>query len=153
MMRWALIVVVVVLLGAYMLGPGAMLTAGSEVDIDTVSGDTEQFDLAVEEIRPCGPSCGTGTIQLTNTGPEPATNVSIRTSVYAGQEIDGPQLWTDTTVVTDIAAGETVSQSKRATWDEDTVGLVRSTNGWVTFELIVRTDESTVRFSGTERVG
>ena len=151
-MRWVLIVVAVVLFGGYVLGSGSMPTAGSEVDVNTVSGDAEQFDLAVEEVRPCGPSCGTGTLQLANTGAEPATNVSITTDVYAGQDVDGPQLWTDTTFLGDIAPSETVSQSKRATWDEGTVELVRSANGWVTFEMTVRTDDSTMRFSGTERL-
>lgn len=152
-MRWVLVILCVTTAGVYAFGPEAMMTAGSDIAVDPVSENIEDFEIVIEDARPCGSNCGTATIQLTNTGASTATGVSVTTTVYPGKTDRETELWTDTKFTAEVPAGETATWTERATWGQETVDQVRSADRRVAFEIVVQTDDRVVVFSGTEHVG
>ncbi|MUW14354.1 hypothetical protein GJ633_06525 [Halorubrum sp. CBA1125] len=149
-------VVLLLLVGAVVvfgLFPGPFATMGSEIAVDATAGDEGAFTLAVEDVRPCGQRCGAATLTITNTRGSLATNVSVEAVVYAGRSTDGTRIWTTTERAGDIRSGETTRLTQRATWNDETVDHVRAANGWVTFEITVRSDEAAVVFTGSEQLG
>ncbi len=153
-MRWLLLVVLLCAVGVYALGPGSVATMGAEVTVEPTTGaDADRVALDVSDPRLCGPRCGAADLTLTNTRSTLAQNVSIRTTVYAGQTAGGVPLWTRTDLVGDLEPGETRTLTHRAGWDDGTVERVRTAGGWVTVEITVGSDETTTTFVGTHQLG
>lgn len=110
---------------------------------DSSGGGQRPFTIDVEKIENCGKTCRDVTVSLTNNGGNPRENVSVTTTVYAGQD----SVWRGEASIGTLGSDESTRRTERV--DVGYVGGARieRNDGTVTIETVVHWDggEATYR--------
>lgn len=120
---------------------GAGDSSTPNADLTDTSG--EPFSFAVEQIERCGRTCRDVTTSLVNQQSSEATNVTIRTGVYAGNETSGDPVWTGEERVGTLGDGESDTTTKRVELSLADALAVEQNGGWITVETTIRSDGTT----------
>ncbi|MEF8851151.1 MAG: hypothetical protein V5A44_03110 [Haloarculaceae archaeon] len=142
----------VVSLPGYAAGPAASPNSAASSDAGdstTPSGDLSDgsdgpFTLVVERIERCGRTCRDVTTNLTNRQPTAASNVEVRTRIYAGNSTDGNQVWSGEESVGTLGAGESYATVKRVKLGLSDALAVERNDGWITVETTIRSDSGAI---------
>lgn len=109
-----------------------------------------RFTLVVDNVESCGTTCRDVTTTMTNAGDASASDISVRTTLFAGNSTDeSDQVWEGTEDVGTLAAGESYTTTKRVQLSWGEAYAVQQADGWVTIRTTIRTAEGTVTL--TER--
>lgn len=130
-------------------------TAGGEtpapVSNESVESDLNatnaSFQYVVDSVDECGLTCRNATGTLTNNGSEPANNITIRTRLYADDDL----LWKGSTDVGGLDSGESHTDSMQIELGFSN-GQKAKSNGQVTIETIISFDEGTDVFRAVRKV-
>jgi hypothetical protein len=121
-------------------GAGDSSTPNEELT-DT-SGDP--FSFAVEQVEQCGRTCRDVTTSLVNRQSSEASNVTVRTRIYAGNGTSGDPVWTGEERVGTLAAGASETTTKRVSLSLSDALEIERNGGWITVETTVRSDGETM---------
>jgi hypothetical protein len=128
--------------------------SGDAADSTTGTTRPPPFGFVITETEPCGQTCRDVTVALTNNRASTATNVTVSTRIFAGNETaDGSRVWEGQEAVGTLAAGETVTSTRRVELGFGGALAVRNNDGWVTIETTVSSEEETTTFTRTDQVG
>ncbi|WP_380678563.1 hypothetical protein [Salinigranum sp. GCM10025319] len=133
--------------------PPTTAASGDSADSTTGTARPAPFGFVITETEPCGQTCRDVTVALTNNRASTATNVSVSTRIFAGNDTDDGQVWEGREDVGTLAAGETVTSTRRVELGFGGALTVRNSDGWVTIETTVSSAEETTTFTRTEQVG
>jgi hypothetical protein len=116
------------------------------------SGPSFAFDI--ERIEECGRTCRDVTASLHNNGDEPASNVTVFTRIYAGQDntAEEDQVWSGRETVGALETGGTHTVTKRVELSLQEALAVENNGGWVTIVTTVQSSERTVTFRDSRQV-
>lgn len=143
------------------VGPAPGGDSGEPIDdlpegtpVDTAS-ETPPFAFTVDEFEECGTTCADVTATLHNQQDDTATNVTVYTRVYAGENnTDSDDLvWEGTEPVGTLEGGGTYSSTRRVELSFQGALKVEQHDGWVTIFTTVESDDRTVTFQDSEQVG
>ncbi|SFR96564.1 hypothetical protein SAMN05216559_1644 [Halomicrobium zhouii] len=153
-----LVVTVLVIGGMLALGQGPLGGAGdaqttpaqttehgeaAASDDDSSGGGERPFTIDVQKIENCGKTCRDVTVSLTNNGGNPRENISVTTTVYAGQD----SVWQGEAAIGTLASDESTRRTEQI--DVGYVGgaKIERNGGTVTIETVVHWDggEATYR--------
>lgn len=106
------------------------------------------FELQVTAVEECGLTCRDVTLTLTNAGEEPATDVVVQSTVFAGSRrlVEGSRR------VGRLAPGETVDRTVRVDLDLDDVAAIERNGGYVTIRTAIESVRYRETFTSRERV-
>jgi len=126
--------------------PAASGGAGDSSTPNEALTDTsgEPFSFAVEQVEQCGRTCRDVTTSLVNRQSSEASNVTVRTRIYAGNETSEDPIWTGSEDVGTLAAGEEETTTKRVELSFSDALAVEQNGGWITVETTVRSDGETM---------
>lgn len=111
------------------------------------------FSFTIERVEACGRTCRDVTAALQNTQDGPATDVTVLTRIYAGQDVtDEDLVWAGTEPVGTLEAGGTHTTTRRVELSLQEGLTVEAHGGWITIVTTVRSDERTVTLSDRRRV-
>ncbi len=106
-------------------------------DGERASGESQRpFDLDVEDIEECGRTCRDVTVGLTNNGANERTNVTVATTLYAGDEA----VWNGKESVGALASEESTTETRRVKLGFVAGAKIQRNDGVVTVETVVRWD-------------
>jgi hypothetical protein len=135
--------------------PGGIVGGG--LDNASVNNGSAQIDLnktnasftyRIDKIEACGLTCRNATGTITNDGDEAATGITIETRII----VDNTVLWQGTSDVDRLEPDESYTDNKRVELTFAEGQAVRSNDGEVTVETIVRFDQGTDVFSEVKSV-
>lgn len=130
------------------VGGGATATPGGATA--TPGSADVQFRLDIRNVEECGTTCRDVTSTLTNVGTASASNVVVRTRLYAGNSTDeSDRIWEGSEDVGTLDAGGSHTTTKRVTLSTSEAFAVQQADGWVTIRTTIRSDQRTVTI--TER--
>lgn len=155
--------------GMYLIGGGPAIDGESVVtptpveppsDINQSQDDDPQaaepaFAYSVDEVEACGQTCRDVSVTLYNEHDVPATEVTVHTWIYAGQNNTESDdlVWQASRDIGDIDAMGSYSTTERVElsyWD----GLkIQQHDGWITIVTTVESAEMTDTIVSTEQVG
>jgi hypothetical protein len=125
--------------------------AASQPGTSTAAPPPFGFEIVATE--PCGQTCRDVTVELTNNRETAASGVTVSTRIFAGNETtEEAMVWDDEEDVGRVAAGETVTSTRRVELGFSGGIAVQNSGGWVTIVTTVASDEATVTFERTEQV-
>lgn len=134
---------------------GTVYEVGDRTGTGTGTG-TEQvppFSFVITEITECGDTCRDVTVDLTNNQADAATDVSVYTRVFAGNSTaESDKIWEGREVIGRMAAGETVTSTRRVELSFQEAIAVRNNDGWITIVTTVESNEVTITFVSEEQV-
>ena len=119
----------------------ATTVAGTETDSATPA--EPRYDVRVDHIASCGPTCRDVTATLTNPTGEPRENVTAVIRVTSGGDV----LWKGTERVGRLEPGESYTTTERVDLGFGEALAVSSSGGTVTVETTVHSDAGTVTYS------
>ena len=124
-------------------------SSGDGATIDDGSGDasTTPFTFNIVSIEECGETCRDVTIELTNQQETAAENVTVYSRIFAGQGTDGDVIWTGKEPVGRLAAGESVTATKRVSLSFSEALAVQQADGWITIQTTVQSTNETMTFT------
>ena len=111
-------------------------------DLTDTSGEPFTFD--VEQVERCGRTCRDVTTSLINQGSGEASNVTVETRIYAGNETSGDPIWTGDEDVGTLSAGEEETTTKRVDLSLSDALAVEQKGGWITIETTVQSDDESM---------
>lgn len=117
-----------------------------------VSADGPPFAFAVDRVENCGETCRDVTSTLTNEQSDAATDVTVRTRIYAGNGTDGDVVWSGTEQVGTLEAGGSHTTTERVDLSLTDAYRIERSGGWITVETTVDTDERTVTLTERRQV-
>lgn len=118
-------------------GNGATAT---ETDGDAATRTGPPFAFTVDGIEDCGNTCRDVTATLRNRQTAAATDVTVETAIYAGNETNGgARVWTGSESVGRIGPGAAHTSTERVKLGWIAAGKVKSAGGWITVETTVET--------------
>ncbi|MCU4802584.1 hypothetical protein OB920_19650 [Halobacteria archaeon HArc-gm2] len=120
----------------------------AESDDDSSGGGERPFTLDVQKIENCGKTCRDVTVSLTNNGGNPRENISVTTTVYAGQD----SVWQGEASIGTLASDESTRRTEQI--DVGYVGgaKIERNDGTVTIETVVHWDGGEARYSEQRQV-
>lgn len=161
-----LLAVVVVSLGAAVfigVGPAPGGTPDAEPDSDGVSTDAESdatdepaaFAFAVEEIDDCGQTCRDVTATVDNTQDEPASDVTVQTRIFAGENNTetGDLVWENTETIGTLDADSSHTSTQRVELSLQEAAKIEGNDGWITIVTTIESDEETTTVRESRQVG
>jgi len=89
---------------------------------------------------------------VTNQQPTPASNVTVVTSLYAGNHTDGDVLWQRTEQVGTLEPSESYTANRRVELTLEEALSIREADGWVTIRTTVDSAGRTADFTDREQV-
>jgi hypothetical protein len=111
------------------------------------------FGFEIVATEPCGQTCRDVTVELTNNRDTVATGVTVSTRIFAGNETtEGAMVWDGEEDVGRVAAGGTITSTRRVELGFSGGLAVQNSDGWVTIVTTVASDDTTVTFERTEQV-
>lgn len=122
---------------------------GDGTTTDDGSGDatTTPFTFTIVSIEECGETCRDVTIELANQQETAAENVTVYSRIFAGQGTDGDEIWTGKEAVGRLAAGESVTATKRVSLSFSEAFAVQQADGWITIQTTVQSENETMTFT------
>lgn len=126
---------------------------GSSTARTSASDDGEPFGFVVEGIETCGQTCRDVTVALHNRQDASASDVTVRSRIFAGESTDQSDLvWEGTERVGTLGAGETYTTTERVELSYFDAIAVQSAGGRITIQTTVQTSDRTVTFTSTRDV-
>lgn len=128
---------------------------GTEYDSDAAgAGESPPFSFVVDEIEECGQTCRDVTATLHNDMNQSASDVTVYTRIYAGQDNtdEGDLVWEGTDDVGTLDAESSHTTTKRVELSLQDARTVDQNNGWITIVTTIESDETTVTFKDSEQV-
>ncbi len=125
-------------------------------DSDTTSPDEmDPFSFTIDDIEECGETCRDVTATLDNNQEETATNVTVYIRIFAGQDNTDTEdiIWEGTEDAGTMAAGEDHTTTERVELPLQDARKIDQEDGWITILTTVESDDTTVTFQDSERVG
>ena len=118
------------------------------------SGDRAPFSFTVEDVEECGLTCRDVTATLHNERNETASDVTVFTRIFAGEDSTEPAdlVWEGSETVGTMERSSSHTTTERielSLWDAREIDR---RGGWITIVTTVRTDAETVMFQRSERV-
>jgi len=112
------------------------------------------FSFTVGEIENCGLTCRDVTATVTNTGNGTASNVTVSTRLFAGENTTDPEalIWEDSEDVGTLDGGESYTTTEQLSLSLQEASQVRQTDGWITIQTTVESEERTVTFQRSRQV-
>lgn len=116
--------------------------------------DIQRFSYTIDDIEECGQTCRDVTVTLYNEHDVPASDVTVHTRIYAGENTtDSDDLvWKGERDIGTIEAGGSYTTTERVEvsyWD----GLkIQQRDGWITLVTTIESAEATVTVQDTEQI-
>jgi len=120
----------------------------------TSSTDTPPFTFTVEKTEECGRTCREVTATLDNNQNKTATNVTVYTRIFAGENNTDQDniVWEGTEDVGNMDLGATHTTTERVELSLRDARKVDQNDGWITILTTVKSDDTTVTFQNSEQV-
>ncbi|KTG27610.1 hypothetical protein [Haloferax profundi] len=141
---------------------GSGSTEGSETDGGTSGGDAtatstattaepaDPFAFTIVRIEECGQTCRDVTSTLTNRQDTGATGVTVYSRIFAGNSTaSDDEIWRGSESVGDLGAGESYTTTRRVELSFSEAFAVQQSDGWITIQTTIQTDQQTLTY--TER--
>lgn len=112
------------------------------------------FSFIVNEIENCGLTCRDVTATITNTATEPASDVTVTTTLYAGENSTDPeaQVWEGTEAVGTLDGGDSYATADRIELSFTDARTIQQHDGWITIRTTVDAEERTTTFQRSRQV-
>jgi len=120
---------------------------------ETPTTDGPAFSLATRDVEECGMLCRNVTSTATNEQSVTATNVTIQTRLYAGNDTDGDVRWRRTEQVGTLDPDETYVVTRQVELSLDAALAIREADGWVTIHTTVESEANNVTVTDRQQVG
>ncbi|MFB6154466.1 MAG: hypothetical protein ABEJ22_01130 [Haloferacaceae archaeon] len=129
-------------------GPTATDSSGSSNGTSAPAGHERPFTFVIDDIETCGNTCRDVTVTLTNNGGNARSNVTVTTTMYAGND----SVWTGEESVGTLDADESTTRTQRV--DVGYVGgaKIKQNGGTVTVVTVVRWDGGSATFREKKQV-
>ncbi|WP_418281771.1 hypothetical protein [Halorubrum sp. DTA98] len=116
--------------------------------------DEPPFTFTIDEIEECGQTCRDVTTTLYNERTDAATDVTVYTRIYAGEDASDPDdiVWEGTEPVGDLDANESYTTDERVELSFRDAREIDRNDGWITIVTTVEANEETVTFTDNEQV-
>ncbi|MDS0282133.1 hypothetical protein [Haloarcula onubensis] len=118
----------------------------------TVTNESRLFTLETREVENCGMLCRNVTSTVTNEQSTAASDVTITTRLYAGNDTGGEVRWQGIERVERIGAGETYETTHRVELPLEDALAIRDRGGWVTIRTTVETADRSVTVTDRREV-
>ena len=134
--------------------PNAGSSNGGQVGTGTPNGTAGAnttggpFDLSVENITSCGETCRVITATLTNQGNDTAENVTVTSTVLAGDTV----ITERRTQVDNLSPNETVTRTIRVSVSLDDVRAIQQNDGRITIRTVVTSEQHNETFVANRTV-
>jgi hypothetical protein len=133
-------------------GSGSGSSAGSG-DGSAEAGEPPPYDLDVLGTERCGNTCRDVTVRLTNNRNATAEDVTVRTSIYAGNTTgENARVWSGRNEVGTLDAGGSTTATARVSLSYFEAIDVKRKGGWVTIVTTVESAETTRSFRERRQV-
>jgi len=118
------------------------------------STDAEPFTFTVDETTECGTTCRDVTATLNNEQNETATGVTTYTRIYAGENNTDADdvVWEGTVDVGTLDGGASHTTTERVELSLQEAWKVDQSNGWITIQTTVESDDTIVTFRESRQV-
>lgn len=134
-------------------GGGSSGSDGSGVDGGSAGPSEPPYDLDVLGTEQCGNTCRDVTVRLTNNRNETATDLTVRTSIYAGNTTgEGARVWEGRNEVGTLEAGASTTATARVSLSYFEAIDVKRKGGWVTIVTTVESADVTRSFHERRKV-
>jgi hypothetical protein len=112
------------------------------------------FTFAIGSIEECGQTCRDVTVALQNQQAEPASDVTVYTRIYAGEDntAEDDVVWSGKEAVGTIEADTTHTATRRVELSLAEALEIENNGGWVTIVTTVETADRTVTFVDSRQV-
>lgn len=111
------------------------------------------FSFSIDNIAECGQTCRDVTATLSNEQDTAASNVTVYTSIYAGNSTDSSdRVWSGTEDVGNMEAGGTHTSTNRIELSFAEANQIQNNDGWITVVTTVESAEQTVTFKDRRQV-
>jgi len=123
-------------------------------DDSSSSDETDAFTFAIDEIEECGQTCRDVTATLDNNQNESASNVTVYTRIFAGQENTDTNdiVWEGSEAAGDMGAESAHTTTERVELSLQDARKIDQEDGWITIVTTVESDETTITFQDDEQV-
>ena len=126
---------------------------GGDSDASSGDGDTSTprphvFRFSIVGTEKCGSTCRDVTIRLTNDGSETAENVQATSRIL----VKGDELWSASEDIGSVAAGESVTRTKRVNLGFVDAAKIQRNGGYVTIETTITWDGGSRTFTQRQKV-
>lgn len=123
-------------------------------EVGTQDRDTPPFEFEVTSIEDCGRTCREVNAALHNRMDENAHDTVVYTWIYAGNTTDRDDVvWADNRGIDVLKAGGTRRSTDRVNLSVQQAENVRETDGWITVEATVESNNETAKFVTRENAG
>ncbi|MBV0900303.1 hypothetical protein [Haloarcula salina] len=130
-------------------GGGAQQPSATERGTERVP----PFVFAIDAIESCGRTCRDVTSTLTNRQDRTATNVTVSTRIYAGNDTGGEPVWSGTEPVGTLDGGDAYTATRRVELSYRDGFAIQRAGGWITVQTTVTTADRTVTLTDRRNVG
>ena len=129
--------------------------SGGDGSGDGGDADEPRFTFAVDEIEECGSTCRDVTATVTETDDETASNVTVYTRIFAGENTTDEEdlVWEGKTEIGTLEAGGSHTSTERVELSIQEARQIDREDGWITIVTTVESDEETITFTDSEQVG
>jgi len=105
---------------------------------------TQPFGFDILAIEDCGQTCRDVTLELTNQQSTSASNVTVYSRIFVGNGTDGDVVWEGSESVGTLAAGESVTATKRVDLSLSEAFAIQQADGWITIQTTVQSETETM---------
>jgi len=130
----------------------ASTAEGGVAAAETTPEPRPEFAFTVDRTEKCGQTCRDVTSTLENTGTETATGITVYTRIYAGQGTSGDVIWQGTEDVGSLDPEATYTATNRVELSLSEAAKVQNSDGWITVQTTVESDQRTVTFADQRQV-
>lgn len=99
--------------------------------------DSAPFAFAIDRVETCGTTCRDVTSALTNQRSTAATDVTVETTIYAGNGTTGDGIWSDSEAVGTLDADESYTTTKQVDLSLTDAYAIERNDGWITIETTI----------------
>ena len=124
--------------------PSSDERAGDGASTTTAGSTTQPFTFAIVGIAECGQTCRDVTLELRNRKSTSAANVTVYSRIFVGSGTGGDVVWEGSESVGTLAAGESVTASKRVDLSLSEAFAIQQADGWITIQTTVQSETETM---------
>lgn len=137
--------------------PTATPSDGGSTDAGsgTSSTETPPFSFTIDNVEECGQTCRDVTSTLQNNQNETATDVTVFTRLFAGEDntADEDMVWEGKEEVGSLGGGASYTTTRGVELSLQEARKIDQRDGWITIVTSVQTDDRTVTFRDSQLVG
>lgn len=115
---------------------------------------TPPFLFTIDTIEECGLTCRDVTVSLFNNQDDSASNITVYTRIYAGQNNTAAddRIWAGQEAVGSLGAEDSYTTTRRVELSFQEAQKVDQHDGWITIVTSVQTADQTMTFQNSEQV-